>query len=428
MSLKKIMEEAETSAKEVAEVTSDLIKFNSAHPAGRTVECVEYIEKYLDKHGIASEIHAKDPNKPNIVAKIGGRGRKVLWLGHLDVVPEGKLEGWKYPPYKGTLSEGRVWGRGSSDMKGSCAAAMVSARILSAYKMPNTAEFWFTADEEIGGGDGARWLAESGRLKGEACIIGDGEGGAYENPSIDLGCKGGAGTKLIARGKTAHGSTPFLGDNAITKLIKVIPQVYKISDYKLKLPQELSKPLRESTRFYIPQANTPEQIKAVKRLFYYPTVTCNIISGGVKTNVVPDYAEADFDIRLTPGVSQSEVRGEIERLVKAAGVPGVEVDKTRVPKPTDPKLDKAGFYESPNSNFMKQLSSTIRKATGKKPGVKILTGGTDGVSTSKIAGIPSLGYGTIITGQAHQPNEYVTVEALVLGVKVYAGFAYSYKG
>ena len=428
MSLKKIIEEAEGSAKEVAEVTSDLIKFNSSHPAGRTVECVEYIEKYFDRHGIPSEIHAKDPNKPNIVGKIGSRGKKILWLGHLDVVPEGKLESWKFPPYKGTISEGKVWGRGSSDMKGSCAAAMVSARILSGLKTPNTVEFWFTSDEEIGGGDGAKWLSETGKLKGDVCLIGDGEGGGYENPSIDLGCKGGAGTKLIARGRTAHGSTPFLGDNAITKLIKVIPQVYKIGDYRLNVPPELSKPLRDSTKFYMSQAGTPEQVKAVKRLFYYPTVTCNIINGGVKTNVVPDYAEADFDIRLTPGVSESEVREEIDRLVKAANVPGVELDKTRISKPVNSKADKAGFYESPNTNFMKQLSSTIRKATGKKPGVKILTGGTDGVSTSKIAGIPSLGYGTIITGQAHQPSEYVTVEALVLGVKVYAGFSHTYKG
>ncbi len=59
--------------------------------------------------------------------------------------------------------------------------------------------------------------------------------------------------------------------------------------------------------------------------------------------------------------------------------------------------------------------------------MKILTGGTDGISTSKIAGIPSLGYGTSISGVAHQPNEYITVENLVLGVKIYAAFPYFYK-
>jgi succinyl-diaminopimelate desuccinylase len=429
MSFKNIKEEAEKSLGEVAELTSGLIKFNSAHPAGRTVECVDYIKAYFERNDIPYEVHAKDPDRPNIVGKVGSGGKKILWVGHLDVVPEGKPDAWKHPAYSGKIVDGKVWGRGSSDMKGSCAAAMVSARILSNLKhVMNTIEFWFTADEEIGGGAGARWLAESGRFKGDVCLIGDGNGGGYENPSIDLGCKGGAGTKLIAKGKTAHGSTPYVGDNAIMKLLKVIPEIYKIGNYKLSVPPELAKPLKDATKFYMAEASTPEQVKAVKRLFNYPSVSCNIITGGIKTNVVPDYAEADFDIRLTPGVSVSEVRNEIDRLVKAAGVPGVEVDKSRIVKPVSKKADTAGFYESPNTAFMKQLISTIQIATGKKPGIKILTGGTDGVSTSKIAGIPSLGYGTSLTGKAHQPDEYITVENLVLGVKVYAGFALMYKG
>ncbi len=427
MSVSKILAEADKAGKEVSELTSGLIKFNSAHPEGRTDEIVPYIAEYLDKYGIEHEVHAQDPKKPNIVAKLPGKSsHKVLWVGHVDVVPEGKPEVWKYPAYEGVIKSGVVHGRGSSDMKGSCAAALVSARILSRMRLPHPVEFWFTADEEIGGVAGARWLAESGRFKGEICIIGDGNGGGAESPSIDLGCKGGAQTRLVSKGKTAHGSTPFLGDNAIMKLIKVVPEVYKIGNFKLDLPDELSKPVRDSVKFYMTEAKTPEIQKNVRRLFNYPTVTCNIINGGVKTNVVPDYAEAVFDIRLTPGTSVSSVKNEINRIVKAANVPGVEVaagDETRARK----LGDKAGFYEDPNTNFAKQFAKTIKKVTGKRPIMKILTGGTDGVSTSKIAGIPSLGYGTSISGVAHQPNEYVTVENLILGIKVYGAFPYFYK-
>jgi succinyl-diaminopimelate desuccinylase len=89
--------------------------------------------------------------------------------------------------------------------------------------------------------------------------------------------------------------------------------------------------------------------------------------------------------------------------------------------------DEAGFYENPNTVFVKHFAKTIKKATGKKPSMKILTGGTDGISTSKISGIMSLGYGTSISGVAHQPNEYITIENLVLGIKVYAAFPYLYK-
>ena len=430
MSVSRIFAEADKAGKEVAELTSGLVKFNSAHPEGRTDEVVHYIAGYLDKHGIEHEVHAQDPKKPNIVAKLHGKSKnKILWVGHIDVVPEGKPEAWNYPAYDGVIKEGIVHGRGSSDMKGSCAAALVSARILSRMRLPHPVELWFTADEEIGGGAGARWLAESGRLKGDVCVIGDGNGGGKDHPSIDLGCKGGAQTRLISKGKTAHGSTPYQGDNAIMKLIKVIPEVYKIGNFKLDLPKELDKPIRDSVKFYLADAKTPDHQKHVRRLYNYPTVTCNIIHGGVKINVVPDYAEAEFDIRLTPGASVSAVRKEIDRLVKAAGVPDVEVIAGREnhAKASGKLSDQAGFYEDPNTQFAKQFSKTISKATGKKPSVKILTGGTDGISTSKIAGIPSLGYGTSISGVAHQPNEYITIENLILGIKIYSAFPYMYK-
>jgi len=421
LSITKFLEQADKAENEVAELCSGLVRIDSSHPHGYTGECVEYIKTYLDKHGIQNEVHAKDDKKPNIVAKIGGEKKStILWLGHLDVVPEGKPENWAHPPYSGVNEDGFVYGRGSSDMKGSCAAAMVAAKMLNELdSVPNNVEYWFTADEEIGGRAGARWLAETGRFKGDVCIIGDGNGGGWKTPSIDLGCKGGAGTKLIARGKTAHGSTPFLGDNAITKLMKGIPWVEKIGEYKLELPPELDAPIKSSIKFLkSSQPLTKEQEMAMDRLYHYPTVACNIISGGVKTNVVPDYAEAQFDIRLTPGSNPLMVKERIEELVRESGIEGLEAQVRA--------RETAGYYESPDSGFASQLSATVKTITGKNPVFKILTGGTDGISTSRIAGIPSLGWGASLPDEAHQPNEKVSVENLVLGVKIYSAFPLQY--
>jgi succinyl-diaminopimelate desuccinylase len=415
-----VISQAGKTENEVADLCSGLIKFNSAHPKARTDECVDYIKTYMDKHGIPTEIHSQNTLKPNIAAKIEGTTeKKVLWVGHLDVVPEGKAEFWSHPPYSGTItSDGKVYGRGSSDMKGACAAAMVSCRILSELEDPleNNVEFWFTADEEIGGRDGARWLSETKRFKGNVCVIGDGNGGGKDNPSIDLGCKGGAATKLIARGKTAHGSTPHLGDNAISKLIEAIPWVEKLKDYRLELPPELERPVESSINFYLENhdIHTEEQREATRRLFNYPTVTCNIISAGVKRNVVPDYAEAEFDIRLTPGSKPLRVKKRIEELVSESGIPGLEVSVAA--------RETAGYHESPDSEFAHKFSETIQRITGISPVFKILTGGTDAIAIKNLTGIPCLGYGTSLTGMAHQPDEYVTVENLVLGVKIYAGF------
>ena len=419
-----MMQKAEESADEVAGLCSGLVKFNSAHPEARTDNCVEYIKEYFDKYNIENEIHSCNPIKSNIVAKVGpSNGKKILWVGHLDVVPEGKPEMWKHPAYSGIITDdGYIWGRGTSDMKGACAAAMVSARLLNEIEdLNHKVEYWFTADEEIGGGDGARWLAESGRLKGDVCIIGDGNGGGPDNPSIDMGCKGSLGTKLVAKGKTAHGSTPYLGDNAISKLIKVIPWVEKIGDYKLELPDELDEAIESSVKYYIGTQNldSEEKMNDAKKLFNYPTVACNIISGGIKNNVVPDYAEATFDIRLPPGSKPIVVKERIVKLVKEAGIPDVIVEVRA--------SETAGYYESPYTEFSKQLALTVEKVTGDCPVFKILTGGTDAISIKRYTGIPCLGYGTSLVGMAHQPDERVTIENLVLGIKVYAGFPLIYQ-
>jgi succinyl-diaminopimelate desuccinylase len=424
MNLDNVLKIAEGTGDEVAQLTSGLVKYNSAHPDGFTDGCVEYIKAYCDKHGIENEVHANDPKKPNIVARVKGTGDKnIIWVGHIDVVPEGKLENWTYPPYDGVIADDCVYGRGSSDMKGSCAAAMVSARTLNEMEyIPNTVEFWFTSDEEIGGGEGARWLAQSGRFKGDICVIGDGNGGGPYAPSIDLGCKGGAGVKLIAKGQTAHGSTPYLGKNAITRLIKAIPWVEKVDNFTLDWPEGLKSAVEGSVEYY--KGMTPEESHSVmEKNFYTPSVTCNIIHAGVKINVVPDYAEAEFDIRLTPGSHPKKVVDRIKDLVKKSGIEGLEVVPTR----EHAADDYAGYYESPDSSFADQFKAVIKTITGKPVNMKILTGGTDGISTSKIAGIPSLGYGTSLTGQAHQPDERVTIENLVLGVKIFTAFPLVYQ-
>jgi succinyl-diaminopimelate desuccinylase len=427
MDLAQIERAAEQTADEVAELTSQLVQRNSAHPDGYTDEVVAAIKEYCDQTGIANEVHANDPKKPNIVAKVAGTTDKtVLWLGHVDVVPEGTLEFWTYPPYSGTIADGCVWGRGSSDMKGACACALVAARLLSRSDEPPpyNVEFWFTSDEEIGGIEGARWLAKSGRLKGEVCLIGDGHGGGLELPSLDLGCKGVLSTRLIAKGHTAHGSTPFMGDNALRKLIDVIPVVEQIGDLELELPDELDEVIESSLAFFeASQELTPAQEEAAQTLFSTPSVTCNMLNAGVKVNVVPDYAEAEFDIRLTPGCDPRVVKARLEALVASATVDGRAVEGVEIQVRAGPE---AGYYESPHAPAAQGLARTIELVTGKAPLAKIVTGGTDGISVHRIAGIPSVGYGASLTGQAHQPDERISIENLVLGVKVYAVFPFVY--
>ena len=261
----------------------------------------------------------------------------------------------------------------------------------------------------------------AGRSRGNSASGGDGHGGGPDTPSLDLGCKGSVRTKIVAKGKTAHGSTPFLGDNAIKKVIGSIPLVEKIRDHRLELPQGLEKPILSSVEFMLrTHALNEAQKKAVKRIFHYPTVTCNMINGGIKSNVVPDYAEAVFDIRLTPGSNPMLVKKRIEELVLEGGISGVEVSITA--------RRTAGYYESTDTPFARQLAETVEKVTGRSPTFKILTGGTDAVSIKRHVEIPCLGHGTSMVGQAHQPDEHNSIENLLLGAKVYSAFPLLYKG
>lgn len=417
-----VKDEAENLSSEVTELCANLIRFNTVNPPGRVRECVEYIESYFKDLEVETEIYARNPDKPNLVARLPGKHRpKILYLCHTDVVTEGSPESWTHDPFGGEVSEGKVWGRGATDMKGSCASAMVATKILLEIdeKERASVEFWFTADEEVGSLDGARWLAETGRFRGDLCVVGDSFDSTPRRPAIDVGCKGSMSPTIRVKGKTAHGGTPFYGDNAVDKLLKLLECGRRISDFRLNVPPELESVIESSVKFALEDPNlTDGQRAAIRRQYHYPTVSLNVIRGGEKRNVVPDYAEASFDVRLTPGINFEALKKRFESLISSSGVQDYSVE-WRIMK---------GYYENPDSKAVRTLSQAVEKALGVKPTLKLMWGGTDGYYTHVVSGIPSPAFGAGVKGMAHAPDEYVTVENLVMTAKVYAILPLVYRG
>ena len=419
--VKTVFQEAERRQDEVTNLCSELVKFPSVNPPGMTSDVVEYIHSYFDDVDLPCEVLEREAGKSNLCVRLQGeKAGTILWLGHLDVVPAGDRSLWHADPFGGNLIGDRVYGRGASDMKGACASAMVAAKILSRMTPDHrcTVEFWFTCDEETGAENGVKWLSETGRLRGNVCLIGDSSCELPRHPTIDVGCKGYLHIALKASGVTAHGSQPFLGDNAIDKLITAADSAKRVEELRLDVPASLE-PVIRSTLDDLKSAIhlRPDQLAKLERIFHYPTASLNMITGGVKINVVPDHAEAELDVRVTPGVDLDAVKNRLVALVKNSGVTEVEVAFTR---------SQGGYYEDPNSPAMTEFIKAVEIATNAPPTLKLLSGGTDAVHLKANVDIPCLGFGVGVQGMAHVSNEYTTVKNLVSGTKVYAVFPHLY--
>jgi len=248
---------------EVVALTQDLVRFKTMHSQPEEIEnCSAYIQAYLDRHGIAFK-RIDHEGYPSILVMPDGQDVGVLFMAHIDVVDAAD------PLFEPVVRDGNLYGRGAIDDKYAAALCMVLTknhvqRLREQGRTQKDLPFGIliTSDEEIGGHHGVGKMV--GSIRPEFCIALDGG-----NPQrIVVKEKGLLTVKLIARGKAAHGSRPWLGDNAVDNLI---------TDYaKLK------------TLFETPAAGT-----------WLKTMNLSIINAGKSFNQVPDRAEAVFDIRYT---------------------------------------------------------------------------------------------------------------------------------
>jgi succinyl-diaminopimelate desuccinylase len=265
---------------EIITLTQDLIRFKTVHSQPDEIQrCVSFIEDYLKKCG-ANYRRLDHNNIPSVIVMPDSNFAPVVLMSHVDVV-DGADELF-VPRVKGDT----LYGRGSIDDKYAAALSLV---LVKTYLQQNQAKgknqsdlpfgVLITADEEIGGIDGARQALKE--IQAEFCIALD--GGRLKK--IVVKEKGIIRLKLKAKGKTAHGARPWLGENAIENLI---------DDYRV---------LKKYFMLSAPD-------------FWQRTLNFSRIKGGKATNQVPDYAEALFDIRYTENDDMEKIFLEIQRKIK----------------------------------------------------------------------------------------------------------------
>ncbi len=389
---------------EIPNLTSRLIQMPSVNPPGYTVNVASFIRDWLGEHGFSSEVREYAKDKPNVIARVG-RGKPVLILnGHMDVVPPGDESRWSYPPFSGKVVEGKVYGRGATDMKGGLAVIMaVFAELAPLIEKQGSGTLIFsaTADEETGGHPGVEALVKDGVLIGDAAIVAEPSGATR----YYIGEKGLCQVRLVARGRPAHGSLPILGENAIMKLARAIGKAEElINEFNrnIKLPGELVDAIKNSAEVYLEASKTSGlnlMLSDFERVVGTVSFNPGVVRGGSKINMVPDYAELELDMRVPPGVSPAKVVEYLRNGLRDF----VDVDVLDTSEPN---------YTSPSEVIARLVHEGIERILNTSPKPIIVTGATDG-RYLRARGIPTIVYGPGELALAHAYNEYVTVDDLL---------------
>lgn len=356
-------------------LAAELIRFDTINPPGQEAECTAHLARILSAAGFhCSEVPLAD-GRPNLVARIGGIGDRapIAFTGHTDTVPLGGQQ-WSVPPHGGIIKDGRLWGRGASDMK-SGVAAFVAAATKLAPRLEGTPGviLYITAGEETGS-EGAFVLARRG-MKGEAGAL------VVAEPSDNrpfCGHKGALWLKAMTRGVTAHGSMPDKGVNAVYAAARAVSRL-------------------ENFDFNV----------ARHAVMGAPTLNVGTFHGGLNVNSVPDRAEIGIDLRTLPGMRHAQLQEQLDSYLG----PDVALE-TRV--------DVESVWTAPDDPWMRDVFGICEAVSGKAPAVEAAPYFTDASAlTPALGGVPTVILGPGPAHMAHQTDEWCEVARIEEAAEIY---------
>ena len=363
-------------SEDVISLTRKLIAMNTVNPPGNESEAAQFIGKILADRGFNVKYIPFEANRLHVIAEKGCTGEKypVVFTGHFDTVPLGVKE-WSIDPFGGLVKDGKLYGRGSSDMKGGIAAMVLAA--ISAFETGNPASgvrLILTSGEELGC-QGAKDLVSTysdlGHTRG--IIVGE----PTDNvPAI--GHKGGLYLSLTTKGVTAHSSMPHLGDNAIYKAARAIVKVEKF-DFGVERDPLLG----------------------------MPTLNVGKFSGGININSVPDRAEFTIDARTTTKVRLDELLSQLRKEM------GEEVS-------VEILVNLPAVSSAEDDPFVKMVYSVCKISAGTEGYPKSMPYLTDAsVLQPAYDGVPTIILGPGSPEMAHQTDEFCYVGNLEKAIGLY---------
>jgi acetylornithine deacetylase/succinyl-diaminopimelate desuccinylase-like protein len=304
-----------------------LLRFDTSDPPGKEREAAEYLKQVLEKEGIAVEMFAIEPHRPNLVARLTGNGTKrpLLIMAHTDVVNVDPTK-WTHPPFSATREGGYVYGRGAVDDKDNVVAGLMMMLMLKRMNVPLDRDVIFLAEagEEGTTRVGIQLMAREHfpKIDAEYCLAEGGGvtrvGGKVKYASVQTLEKIPRAIELTATGPSGHGSVPLQGNavvhlaNAVAKVgawrapvrLNEITRAYFQRLATISTPQEAARyralvsgnPSRVATSDTYFLANEPRHASMIRT-----SVSPNIVQGGYRVNVIPSEAKATLDVRMLPG-------------------------------------------------------------------------------------------------------------------------------
>lgn len=335
---------------------------------------------WLERHGVRAWLEEAAPGRPNCVAEVGaGDGPTLVLCAHLDTVG---TEGMTIPPFEPTIDNGRLYGRGSYDMKGSAGAIMAASVALSASPVRGRVLAALVADEEDASAGAVHFV---GHHRADACIVTEPSEG-----SLVLAHKGFAWLEVTARGVAAHGSRWDLGVSAIGQMAQAVAALERFDRDEL----------RRRTHALVGPAS----------------MHCAMIGGGTGWSTYAAECRLKVERRMIPGETPAEVTREIESVLRHAGV---DADVRLV-------FDRPPLVADPDAAISRIVREAATRVSGNPPKEVGVAYWMD-AAIFAAAGIPAVNYGPAGQG-AHAAVEWVDVESVVTTANVLVASARTFCG
>jgi acetylornithine deacetylase len=376
------------------ESSAQAVIIEKCRKLGLTLDIWEIGKEQLIKHPAFCSDRKDFSGNPNVVAKLKGtgRGRSIILNGHIDVVPEGDRNDWEHDPFSGRIEDGKLFGRGSTDMKGGTVSLLLAMEAIIALgiKLKGDVIFQSVIEEESGG---AGTLAAVLRgYSADGAIIPE-----PTNMKIFPKQQGSMWFRISVKGRSAHGGTRYEGINAIEKAMYVMTKLQELEKLRnLKIED----PLYSKIPIPIP-------------------INIGKISSGEWPSSVPDIAVIEGRMGVAPDEEMKSAEKELEDCLKEAAQNDAWLKKN------PPQVEWFGGRWLPGDleqdhPLMAVLSESFETVKGRQPAVEASPWGTDGGILSKVGNTPVVVFGPGVTEAAHDVNEFISLEEVFDAAEIIA--------